>query len=193
MALPLVTILYMSDEQLLAASTTRPELFSELVGRYEKLFLNRITRMLGNKDEAEDIVQETFVKIYIQAKRFEDRGENSFRSWAYTVLIRTALSYVRKLKRERLATVHLDPEMAEALADTTDRFSLYVLRDEIISVLSRLPVTASRLLSMRFLEGLTYQEIAAQEGLSEGAVRTRLSRARREFEKVKVSFNNDIQ
>ncbi len=181
----------MSDEQLLIASITQPELFSELVGRYEKLFLNRITRMLGNKDEAEDIVQETFVKIYIQAKRFEDRGENSFRSWAYTVLIRTALSYVRKLKRERLATVHLDPEMAEALADTTDRFSLYVLRDEIISVLSRLPVTASRLLSMRFLEGLTYQEIAAQEGLSEGAVRTRLSRARREFEKVKVSLSAD--
>lgn len=178
----------MSDEQLLAASISQPELFSELVGRYHKLFFNRIYRMLGNKDETEDVVQEAFVKIYIQAHRFTDQGENSFRSWAYTVLIRTALSYLRKLKRERLATIHLDNEMAEALVDTTDRFSFYLLKDEVMSILSRLPLAARRLLSMRFLDGLSYQEIAAAEGLSEGAVRTRLSRARREFEKVRVSI-----
>jgi len=178
----------MSDEQLLAASLSQPALFSELVARYEKPFLNKIIRMLGDKDEAEDIVQETFVKIYIQGHRFTDQGENSFRAWAYTVLIRTALSYLRKVKRERLATVHLDNELIEALADKSNAFDLYELKDEILSVLSRLPGAVRRILSLRFLEGLTYEEIAAEEGVSEGAVRTRLSRARREFEKVRLEL-----
>jgi RNA polymerase sigma-70 factor (ECF subfamily) len=180
----------MSDEQLLAASLTQPALFSELVSRYERPFLNKIIRMLGDKDEAEDIVQETFVKIYIQGKRFENQGENSFRAWSYTILVRTALSYIRKMKRERLSTVHLDNELIEALADKTNAFDLYALKDEILSVLSRLPGAVRRILTLRFLEGLTYEEIAVVEGVSEGAVRTRLSRARREFEKVKVKLDH---
>lgn len=180
----------MSDEKLLAASLSQPALFAELVARYERPFLSKITRMLGSKDEAADVVQDTFVKIYIQARRFEDRGENSFRAWAYTVLVRTALSYIRKMKRERLATVHLDNELAEALADHHNYFDLYALKDEVLSVLSRLPGAVRRLLTLRFLEGLTYEEIAVMEGVSAGAVRTRLSRARREFEKVKVSLES---
>lgn len=182
----------MSDEKLLLAALKNPDYFREIVARYEKPFFNKAYRLLGSVDEAEDVVQEALVKIYIQARRFEDRGENSFRAWAYTVLVRTALSYLRKVNRERLETVHLDPELSEVLADPQDRFSFYLLKDEVMSILSRLPLAARRLLSMRFLDGLSYQEIAAKEGVSEGAVRTRLSRAKREFEKIRMALESKL-
>jgi len=181
----------MSDEQLLIASLKDPRLFGVLVDRYKEPFRRRITRMLGSVDEAEDVVQETFVKIYIQAKRFENRGAYSFRAWAYTVLIRTALSFIRKLKRERLATIRLDQELSELLADPEDRFRLYLLKDEVMSIISRLPAAVRRLITLRFLDGLSYQEIASLEGLSEGAVRTRLSRARKQFIKTKMCLESE--
>lgn len=178
----------MSDEKLIAASLKQPELFAEIVTRYQEPFMRKATRMLGSRDLAEDVVQDTFVKIYIQARRFDPRGEHSFRAWAHTVFVHTALSAVRKLKRERLATVHLDNELAENLGEPDRTLSLNLLKDEVMSIISRLPATARRILSLRFLEGLSYGEIAEAEGVSEGAARTRVARARQEFEKVKCSL-----
>lgn len=178
----------MSDEKLIAQSLTQPELFAEIVSRYQASFLKKATRLLGSRDLAEDVVQDTFVKIYIQAKRFDPRGEHSFRAWAHTIFIHTCLSAVRKLKRERLGTVHFDYDLAESLGAEDRAFGLQTLKDEVVSVLSRLPEALARVLSLRFLDGLSYEEIAATEGVSEGAVRTRVARARREFEKVKYSL-----
>ncbi|OHA56681.1 MAG: hypothetical protein A2114_02295 [Candidatus Vogelbacteria bacterium GWA1_51_14] len=178
----------MSDEKLIALSLKQPELFAEIVARYQAPFMRKATRMLGSRDLAEDVVQDTFVKIYIQASRFDPRGEDSFRAWAHTVFIHTALSAVRKFKRERLTTVHLDNDLVENLGAPDRAISLNLLKDEAMSILSHLPATAKRILTLRFLEGLSYEEIAASEGVSEGAARTRVARARQEFEKVKCSL-----
>ncbi len=147
--------------------------------------------MTGSREEAADIVQDTFVKLFIQGKRFKPAGEGSFRAWAYTVLIRTCLSYLRKVKQEKLLTLHLDHELAERLADKQAfNFDRYAAKDFIVSVLSRVPLAARRVLSLHFLDGLTTREIALEEGLSEGAVRVRLSRAKREFKKVSIELES---
>lgn len=178
----------MSDEQLLIESIDEPTLFAELVNRYQDTFKRKAARLVGSADLAEDIVQDTFVKIYIQAKRFEDRGDNSFRAWAHTVFIRTCLSYLRKMKSERLHLVHLDQELAEAIADEKSSFSFKFLKDEFLSILSRLPVASSRILKLRFLDGLSYEDLAKEEGVSAGAIRTRVARARRDFERVRLGL-----
>jgi RNA polymerase sigma-70 factor (ECF subfamily) len=179
----------LTDEELFINSLKNPNLFAEVVKRYEKRFLTKATRMTGSADDAADIVQDTFVKIYIQGKRFEPAGEGSFRAWAYTVLIRTSLSYLRKLKRERLVNIHLDGDIAERLAD--DRafsFDRYALSDWVLNKLSTVSSAAQKVLTLHFLEGLTTQEIAMEEGVSEGTIRTRLSRAKKE---LKYELSND--
>ena len=188
MSRPSPSTITMSDEKLIALSLKQPELFAEIVARYRLPFMKKATRMLGSRDLAEDVVQDTFVKFYIQARRFDPRGEDSFRAWAHTVFINTALSAVRKFKRERLTTVHLDNDLVENLGAFDRAISLNILKDEVMSILSRLPATAKRILTLRFLEGLSYEEIAESEGVSEGAARTRVARARQEFEKVKYSL-----
>lgn len=178
-----------TDEELFINSLKNPNLFAEVVKRYEKRFLTKATRMTGSADDAADIVQDAFVKIYIQGKRFEPAGEGSFRAWAYTVLIRTCLSYLRKVKRERLVNVHLDQDVAERLMDEQAfNFDRYAVSDWLFNKLSKLSEATQRLLRLHFLEGLTTQEIATMEGMSDGAVRTRLSRAKKE---LKYELSND--
>lgn len=179
----------MKDEELFIASLKNPNLFTEVVRRYQTPFLNKATRMTGSHDEAADIVQDAFVKMYIQGRRFANQGEGSFRAWAHTVLIRTCLSYLRKVKRERLTTIHIDEDLAERLADKSAfSFDRYAAKDFVLSHLSKIPEATRKVLSLHFLQGLTTGEIAKLEGVSEGAVRTRLSRAKKEF---KYELSND--
>ena len=59
------------DEEILFRSVKKPALFEVLIGRYQTPFLNKVRSILGNREEVEDIVQETFVKIYLNAGRFK--------------------------------------------------------------------------------------------------------------------------
>lgn len=180
-----------TDEELFLASLSQPDLFTEVVRRLEGPFLNKAKRLTGSADDAADLVQDAFVKIYIQGRRFEPRGEGSFRAWAHTVLIRTCLSYLRRVKKERLMTVHLDNDLAEQLADTNSfSFNHYAVTDAVLLALSRVPVAMKKILSLHFLNGLTTSQIAELEGISEGAARTRLSRAKKEF-KYEYELSNE--
>lgn len=175
----------LSDEEILALSLKNPDSFRLLLERYQGPFLIKAMRMVGSRDLAEDAVQETFIKIYSNADRFKSEEGYNFRAWGYTILNRTCLSHLRKMKRERELFVRPEPETEEFLyADDDKNFLEYTARDYIFSILSRMPVMLSRVVQMYFLDGLSHKEIAAIEGMSEGAVRTRLYRAKQEFRKI---------
>jgi len=175
----------LSDEEILSQSLKNPEAFRLLLERYQGPFLVKAIRMVGIRDLAEDAVQETFIKIYSNADRFKNEEGYNFRSWGYTILNRTCLSQLRKLKREKEIFLHPDPEMEDLFfAEDDKNFLEYSARDYIFSILSRMPVTLSRIIQMYFLDGLSHKEIATVEGMSEGAVRTRLYRAKQEFRKI---------
>ncbi len=171
-----------SDNELLQLSINHPSAFAILVDRYQKDFLRKITYILKNTEEAEDIVQDSFVKIYVNASKFKVQEGATFKSWAYRILLNTCFTYCKKKKREK--------QFLEYVADDAD---LVFMGDEqekkldldyVLSIISKIPVTLARVMKLNVVEGKTYEDIAEIEGISVGAVRTRMHRAKSEYQKA---------
>src|SRR3989338_81628 len=182
-----------SDEEILALSVSRPSLFALLVRAYEEPFLRKAMSIVREREEAEDIVQEAFTKIYLNAKKFKVVEGAKFSSWGYRILINTALTHYARAKRRGNAEFGLDEEIWALIPDKNLRqFERKVLLDEVASVLSRMPASLAKALGMFFLEGRTQEEIAKTEGLSVGAIKTRVHRAKAEFKRIHETINTKV-
>jgi len=167
----------MSDEEVLRRSAADPEAFSLIVERYQVAFRQSARRILGTED-AEDAVQETFVRMYIHAGKYAKKPGAKFSSWAYAILVRVCYTIYSKNKRR--ATFSLDPETIGEIED----FSVKDLREYgfdrsyLLSLISRLPSLLRRTVELYIFDHKNEKEIARIENVSYGVVRTRLSRAR---------------
>ncbi len=180
-----------SDEEVLALSVVHPSLFALLVRKYEEPFLRKAQGIVREREEAEDIVQEAFTKIYLNAGKFQKQEGASFSSWGYRILINTALTHYAKRKRKGEHAAELDPEIWALIPDKQLRqFERKELEDVVASVLTRMPEPLSRALASFFIEGKSQEEIAAREGMGVGAIKTRVHRAKKEFRRVYETITN---
>jgi len=83
----------LSDEIVLNRVQNEPWLFVALIDRYQDLFLSEIDLLVPDKDEAKDVVRETFGRIYMNAHRFETFAYATFSAWAYSILMSTARAH----------------------------------------------------------------------------------------------------
>ncbi len=181
------------DEVVLHDSIKNPRLFQVIVDRYHAPFLRKAERILGKEEEAMDVVQDTFTKIYVNAKKFHPVEGASFKSWGYKILVNTALTEYKKRKKDVPFRAMLDPELFDIIPDLGELAEAETkgLRDYIVSIFSRMPRELSRALELHFLEGRPHVEIANIEGASVPAIKTRVYRAKRLFEEIDRSLRRD--
>ncbi len=182
-----------TDEDVLLASLETPSLFAKLVHKYEEPFLRKARSIVRDDKEAEDIVQETFLKIYLNARKFKKQEGAQFSSWGYRILINTSLTHYAKRKREGMTRAELDPEIFELLPDSSvEQFQMKEIQGEIASVLAKMPPLFASALTAFFIDGKPQEEIAAAEGVSVGAIKTRVHRAKKEFERMYKAVTTNI-
>jgi len=186
--LPAPVIERVSDHALLAASETGDEdAFAELVGRYRNQITSYIYRMTNDYEGAVDLAQETLVRVYRAASRYQTT--HAFSTYIYRIATNLAISELRKRKRRRLVSMtgffesHDGKEPTEfnppdsrplqdvALVDTERRTAVQ-------RAISTLPEKYRAPLVLRDVEGKSYEEIAGILRTSEGTVKSRISRAR---------------
>lgn len=172
----------LTDEQLLTQSLKSPSAFEVLVTRHQKDFLERATYVVKSRDEAEDVVQDTFVRIYRFAPRFNE-SYGTFRSWAMTILMNVARTKLQKRTRDWLRTTQLEPEHYESLAAPSEEDAM-LAKDTVTRVLARAPEDTAHLLRLVYLEGLSYEQIGERESITVGAVKTRVHRAKKVLQKL---------
>ena len=180
-----------SDEEILALSVSNPDVFSVLVDRYEEAFLRKTKQIIFNDpDIARDIVQEAFVKIYLNAKKFKVQEGASFKSWGYKILINTCFTKYKKIKNEKVFLADLDPEIQELVPSKADydSFEQKLDNDYVMSFISKLPVILGRVLKLYSVDGKSQKDIAKIEGISLGAVRARIHRAKKEIKKMDLNM-----
>lgn len=184
-----------SDEVLLARSVKNPHLFEVLVDRYEEAFLRKAFYILGNKEAAEDAVQDAFVKMYRNAKRFVPQPGAGFKSWGYRILVNTCFTAYKKHKNEKMFLADLDPEIQELISDkrTGEEKENMLNRDEVSSLLNHLPESLSEVMRLHFIEGKPHADVAKIVGISEGAVRARVHRAKKELQEIKKNLEEKIK
>lgn len=179
------------DEEVLAASLKTPSLFALLVRKYEEPFMRKALSIIREREEAEDIVQETFTKIYLYAPKFKKQEGAQFSSWGYRILINTALTHYAKKKKRGSHVAELDEEIWQLIPDRSLRqFEKKELTDLVASVLTRMSPVFAKALSRFFLEGKSQEEMAQEEGVSVGAIKTRVHRAKKEFITTYEQTNN---
>jgi RNA polymerase sigma-70 factor (ECF subfamily) len=179
----------MSDEEILRLCVTDPDSFSHLVKRYELAFLRKAKRILFSPEDAEDAVQDAFVRMYVSAARFSDVEGGSFRSWAYTILVNTCLTQYSKKKRRNEQEIALDPKIASLFGEKDPAVEQLTMSEYVFSILSRMPEGFARVLEAYYLEGRSQKELACEEGVSISAIKTRVHRAKNEFRKISAALS----
>lgn len=178
-----------SDHCLLEATRAGDEAaFAELVRRYRNQITNYVYRMTNDYDTAVDLAQETFVRVYRAAERYQ--SNYAFSTYIYRIATNLAISELRRRKRRRLVSLtaffqrrdqegdlcEFDPPDSRPLQDTT------LVEDERRSAVARaiatLPDKYRAPLVLRDVEGHSYDEIAHILEMSEGTVKSRINRAR---------------
>lgn len=169
----------LSDEDVLRASKQDPALFAILLERYEAAFLRKARSIVFSPEDAEEVVQDAFTRIYLYADKYQAQEGATFSSWAYMILTRLAFTRYQKLKAKNARFSELDPELYERMPEEGTFLDDLTLRNEVLMALAKLPEAAARVLTLQFLEGKTQEEIAESEGSTIPAVKTRVHRAKK--------------
>lgn len=176
------------DEDILALSVLSPSAFEELVDRYQEPFLRTAMKIVLRKEEAEDVVQEAFVKIYKNAGKFKKIEGASFKSWAYKILSNTALNEYKKLKLDFERFENYNPEKHDLAVDSEQsnpvKAELADMKSFIFKALNKLPASLSSVIQKYYMEDKSQKTIAEEEGVSATAVKMRLFRAKKAFKKI---------
>ncbi|MBI4919846.1 RNA polymerase sigma factor [Candidatus Azambacteria bacterium] len=183
----------LKDEEILAASLEKPVYFKILVDRYQEAFTRKALGILKQREEAEDIVQEAFVKIYLHGAKFKKMEGVEFKSWAYKILMNAAISRYRKTNRKRQMESNdpLDLELASEHGNLTENLALTMeTKSTVNNLVSRLPKPLARLVSLYYIEDKSYKEIAAQESITVPALKMKLFRAKKLLKNLSQNQNN---
>ncbi|MEN6425803.1 MAG: sigma-70 family RNA polymerase sigma factor [Phycisphaerales bacterium] len=176
-----------SDENLIAAHLKGdPTAFRELVCRYGDGVLGYLCHMTGNRDQAEDLFQETFKRVHEKAHTF--RGEG-FKSWLYTIATRVTIDGARRRKRRMVVSLDqerdCDEENGSQLAAVADENAANPAeelvrqeqKEQVRRAIESLPTGQRAALVLAYYQQLSYREVAQALGCSVGAVKTQMSRA----------------
>ena len=149
---------------------------------WRKVF-NVAYKFVGKHDEAEDLTQDIFLKIFKALRTFDRRA--NFQTWIISISRNLCIDHYRSVRKER-QTIARDVDSSELQPATTDRGPYAAaehqdLRAQLRQALETLPVTLRTAVVLRDLQELSYQEIADRLGLPEGTVKSRINRGRIEL------------
>ena len=163
--------------------------FQELVGRYRGRLLSFVNRMIGDRERAEDLVQEAFLRVHRHLHRF-DRSKK-FSTWIYTIASNLAKNELRNRGRSPLVLYQsLRPwgdddqrplQFEDSSSRPDDMFANRHLRELVNATVATLAPHHREVFVMRELEGRSYEEIAGLTRCNLGTVKSRLNRARQAF------------
>lgn len=157
--------------------------YGELVRRYEKKLLRTVYRMVGNRETAEDIAQETFLKAYDRLGQFD--SSKRFGPWLFQIGVNLAIDWLRKhRKRQQIQLSDIGREDRPFEIESEDPRPQVDLSQEVHHVLQQIPLKYRTVLMLRDLEGFPSSEVAAIVGRREPTVRWRLLRAREMFREL---------
>ena len=165
--------------------------FDALVERYAPRIYAHVFHLVRNREEAQDVTQEAFIRAYRFLHRFDTA--RPFRNWLYTIATNTGLNALRTRKR-RLATVPIDEvadagrsaETAARDEDAVRRLDRSELQERVGQAVDRLPETTAALIRLHYHEGITIREAAEILGMQESAAKVALFRGRKTLRKMLV-------
>jgi len=162
--------------------------FTELVKRYKDPLFNYVSRMLKDSVFAEDIVQETFVRVYKNRDRYQQIAK--FSTWIYTIAINLTKTEIRRQSLRRFYSFSSTSEDGKTFELPDPRVNQEkgaedtILGDQIMESIEKLPKVFREVVILRDLQELSYEEISRIIGVPLGTVKSRVNRGRSRLQKI---------
>lgn len=187
----------LTDMQILSeVSEGNVDAYGKIVSRYSGRLYNFTCRFVGDRETAEDIVQETFLRAF--RKRTEYRAIANFSTWLFTIAGNLAKSELRRRKRWRLFSLDRDEESDTGLdlpdeSLRPDKVAESSLADvQIQDAIQALPDNYRQVILLRDVQGMSYQEIAEIVDCPVGTVKSRVNRARLKLQQRLKNEGRDV-
>jgi RNA polymerase sigma-70 factor (ECF subfamily) len=166
--------------------------WEEIVRRYRRKVFGIAYKFTGKYEEAEDLTQEIFLRVFRSLDRFD--READFGTWLYSVSRNHCIDHYRSGRREREALVDREVSLEGMASGRFDPHRSLEASDHkalLSRALQELPAKLREAVVLRDIHGLTYQEIVDRLALPEGTVKSRINRGRLELGRVLLTFNGD--
>lgn len=180
------------DERTLIEQAGRgdAEAFEQLVVSHQRIIYNLALRMTGNREDAADLTQETFIKAWHAISLFQ--FDSKFTTWLCRIASNACIDFLRKQKKRRSVSLtaidDFDESYEMAVTDSNlnpaELLDAAADREMVYAALRQLPTEYRIVLSLRAIEDMSYQEIGEALDLNPGTVKSRISRARQRLRKM---------
>ncbi|MDX9991102.1 MAG: sigma-70 family RNA polymerase sigma factor [Anaerolineales bacterium] len=168
--------------------------FGMLVSLHERYVYNLALRTLGNPQDAQDVVQDGFVRAWMALPGF--RADSEFRTWLYRIVLNLCLNRFPRLRRDLAALSDEElaelPEPASHARDVLSILEADEARTSLQREIFRLPESQRLLVTLRYQDELSYEEIASLVNLPLGTVKTGLFRARQRLRQALSVYQEQI-
>ncbi len=158
------------------------EAFEKLIEKYKNMVLSMAYYISQNEYDAHDMAQEVYVKLYKNVYKFE--GKSKFSTWVYSVARNTCIDEYKRIKRNK----NYYETDGKDITQETDGPEEMILKKELCDfvrvILSELPPIYNEILVLRYIESLSYKEIADRLKCSEGTVKSRLFRGKKLMKRI---------
>jgi RNA polymerase sigma factor (sigma-70 family) len=176
--------LLLQDEQefinRLLNPATQQSAYRELVVKYQRPLYNLIRGMVQDHDDADDVLQNTFIKIFRHLDGF--KGESRLFSWAYRIATNEALSFIKQKKRRGFKA---DPEVQERMMNNIEAESWAdpeAIEARLYEAISNLPEKQKLVFEMRYFDEIPYEQMSEMLGTSVGALKASYHHAAKKIE-----------
>jgi len=158
--------------------------FNVLVERYKDLVFTLSLRMLKNREEAEEVSQDTFIKVYKSLNKF--KGDSKFSTWIYKIAYRTSLDRIKKNKKHLndIAIDEFTEHQLKTIDNALDNLEHKEREQAIQDCIALLPSDDSFLLTLYYFEDQTLEEISKTMGLSSNNIKVKLFRSRKKLASI---------
>ncbi len=183
-----------TDEVLIVAAKSgdRPA-FVELWTRHSKIAFNMAYRITGNQEDAEDVVQDAWLRAYVHLNRFD--GRSKFSTWLTRIAINSALGILRRKRARPETSMEITDgetwqhwEIADETKNIEDLYARHERGEHLRRAIRRLPPTLRNVVEIHQSNHRSVKEIADLAGISVAATKSRLLRARRILRKTLVGY-----
>ena len=157
--------------------------FNPLVEHYKLSLYRLMYRMVYNRDDAEDLVEEAFIKAYRSISKFEIG--RSFYAWISRIAVNNAINYLKKEKRANVQPIEwFEHRLATKKGDPVKMTKQKLLKERISAAMAKLPGDFRTILLLRVEESYSYAEIGRVLKIPKGTVMSRLARARQRLKEI---------
>ena len=160
--------------------------FESILSFYEKAIFNYCLRIVKNKDNAEDITQDTFIKVYTHRKSIDP--EKNIKTWIFTIATNTAYDFLRNKKRKNETSLE---EENETILDLKAYYSEEGMVSDIEKALSKINIEYKKALLLFYQEGFEYKEIALILGIPINTVKTHISRGKEQLKENLLEYGKN--